>query len=1481
MKLTKCFFLALAGLFLSLNFASLAVGQTGQKGIPSDGRDFYFAYKRTSFDCTSVQPYQSYWILISSYYDCHATISYFDEQTGEEVQDKKVAIVAKTSQQIPINTDHTELNNTDGEIPEYTAIHVHADRPINVQYFSTGPDDAEMYLVLPTGALGKKYVVMAAPNNNGTGSPTPARFCNNGGEPSSSFFGIVSIKDGTNVKIRPSGTTRKGFPGATSGPNNGHGAPLEMDVILKRGQVYWVKSDISSNPGMWDIDMTGSQIEADQPVAVIAGCENAYNGDVAANFADMRNMTMEMMVPEEYWASAGYLVVPMFDAGINPNDNSAGDQAKIVVADTAPTGCLITGDLGDLGQRTYSVEQYQFPAASVENILDGAVFSSECGQKFAVEQYDYRGQSQTVPRTGPFTAPNQMNVVPASRFRTSFMWTVPTDPRQVSAHRYINVICRTDQISKIKVYRNGLPLGSMSNVGSSLGATSFPGAEFKSLRGFRYEVPVGCYYATADSAFAVYQYGMSGFDYDHDLGDWDADDFFNAYSAPCGQSFGVDGAYRPTITVDTVCKGGYHWMIHVTDTAKEDMFISTIEILKDHNGVQKRRPDSDTGYTSYNVDFDPIDFTVVPGLLTKDSVKIVVQDPLKDAEAWVWAVNGAGNDTLVHLTYSAPSLLFGAVTSKGPDSLTFKNAPSGTDTCSWFIFKNAGVPTSQSYTITSASVKVGGQGFSVTATDPPLPYNLKPGDSIKISVCFNTTLAGRPLFDTLVVDAGCWLPIAALSGSTTIPEITATDYDFGAVVIGQQACHTVRVSNTGKAPFDLYKTYVIANFGSPDFTLADSAKLPKTLQPNEYIDLTFCFAPSTDQGVDSSVITWQTNIGEPYTTVKKNWSYLKGQGIKPSLTWDRDFQNVAVECDQRDTFRVYLRNYGTAPIRVNKVEFRGATASEWKIIDNKLGLIPLVNFDLNADLTGKHDSIWVDIEYTPDRTNGLIKDDTLIAYDDHSINPLVKLNARISYAAFTASPTSIDLGLVAPGALSGTQTVTIKDTGTAPLIIGSISIDPPFSMIDPSIKIGDTIFPGQTKVITIQGQTTDPTATGNLKIDGITACDLEQTIPVTISTAAIHPEATGASFNATYICQNGVQVVTTTAIGQGYKLVLDSITIQEDPANPGESGDFVFDSTGTQVLTMTDVLQNGDTRTYKVRYTPSTTGTKHARIRYAYHRLDDPSITSVIDTTIIGSGLQEHTILSAAKDPANPTAAFAGKTNDFVTVPINLTQTIRPEALVKTITFDLSFVQDQFDPATGHGAPWLTAASGYTITSQNETDANGIATIHVALESANGVVQNADHVADLTLKVMIARTKSSSFVISNVAFFEAGNTTPLCYVAHDTIPGMFDPTDICGDSTLRQYLITGRLRFSIGDVRPNPASNSVQIGLDIAEDGVPLTVELYNVVGEQLRIFANGQAMAAGHQKMDLNLTGLPEGAYTVRVAAPGQVGSQMILIQR
>ncbi|MDP4198796.1 MAG: choice-of-anchor D domain-containing protein [Bacteroidota bacterium] len=1481
MKLAaRYMYLAVAGLLLvHLSVSSVALAQS-QKGIPSDGRDYYLGFMRTSFDCTTVIPYQSYWILISSYYDCNVTVGYFDHQTGAEVIGSQVHIVAKNYAQVPINLSYVIVSdgnsgnlNVDGEVPEFTGIHVHADHPINVQYFSAGPDDAEMYLALPTSALGKEYVVAAAPNDDGTGAPSPARFCNNGGEPSSSFFGVIAVQDGTHVKIFPAGTTRKGFPGATSGPNNGQGTPSELDVTLQRGQVYWVKSNISSKPGLWDIDETGSQVVADQAVGVLAGCENAFNGNTNNNFADNRNMNLEMMVPTQYWTDSGYLVMPMFDSpGIDPSDNSAGDQVKMIVADKGVNGCQVKGHLAT-GLRSYDVPLYDF---SVENnVEDGAHFYSDCGHKFAVEQYDYRGAGGSASRQGPFTAPAQMNVVSASRYRTSFMWTVPDDVRQVAKHRYINVIARSDQFSKIKVWKNGLPIGTIGNIGVPWGTTRFP--DYPQLSGRRYELGVGCYYATADSAFAVYQYGMSGFDFDGDLGDWDADDFFNEYAAPCGQSFGIDGAGAPKISVDTLCSS---WNLHVLDTLILDHFISAVDILDDPLGVIKKRPGSDGGYVSTNVAFDPVNYTIVPGDSTKVNPTIVVVNPLKDAEAWVWAVNGAGEDTLVHLLYTAPALAFGAITHTGPDSLAFLNAQEGVDTCSYFVFKNNGAPGSGNYSLKNISFRMGNQGFSAT-TDPKLPASLNPGDSVIIHVCFNATEAGRVFLDTLVAQTDCPTVLGALIGSTTLPEINATDWNFGSQnLIGKTVCHTVRVWNSGKAPFTLNKNWVMENYGTADFTFPDSTKLPVVLKPGDGIDLQFCFTPSAEV-TDSSIQRWGSNIPEPFTHTKKDFSILTGAGIKPDLTWDRSKEIITTECDTVRIDTLYLRNHGSAMITIDSLGIVGLTATEWSIVEVQHGFQK--NFIIGQE--SLPDSDYVIIKYTPDLSRGGDVVDTLIEYDEDGFRQVVLLFANTTYAGLKVSTNSIDFGTVPPNTPSGQQTITITDTGSAPLIINELSIDPPFTIVRPgsTLNLWDTILPGKSKTIIVQGKTTDPSAKGNLTINGMTNCVVQRVVALQIGTSSIGATGSQLSFVPTYVCKNSIDSVAVISSGTRNAL-LEKVEILPDPAYPTEVSAFQFSASvgGGQTLNLIPpvVLIPGERKTLPVEYQPSDVLPKHAFVRYTFDTADNPTPAGIWTDMepLLGTGLQEHTVISVAADPTNPVVKFTGHANDIIQVPLHILKPIRSEAAVAKIAFDVSFEQDLFDP-TGAGA--AIATNGYQIVSQTESDAGGIATWHIVVHpTAKTAFDSADVIGNLSLKIMVARETSSNFVASNVDFQDV-NGTSLCYVLHQEIPGVFTPIDLCGNPTERTFLTVGAVRFSIGEAHPNPATHSAQVTLDVHQDGTPMTVELFNVLGQSVRTFTTDQLMSAGTRDLDLDLTGLAGGSYTLRVTAPEQVHSQMILIQK
>ncbi|SRR5581483_4768225 len=357
-----------------------------QKGIPSDGRDFYLAEIVPSIKCAAIKPFQGFYALISSYYDCNVTISYFD-QTGKEVTGPTQHIQAKEGWQYPL--DQGMMNprdangvplNPDGEAPEYATCHIRSDRPISVSYYSTGPNSGSLYMALQTGALGKTYVVASMPANPSLGHANSHHFpCT--ADSSSSEFCIIAIKDNTNVTITPNGLTRGGHVGVNCG-QGATGQPNPFSVNLNRGEVYYVKSTIDDP----DNDMSGSIVVADQPVAVIAGNEGAFNGETSFSQlgGDQRNMSAEQMVPVDFWTDKDYVSMPFKESpNGDPGDASEGSQFKIFMFDPKGTTLFTTYD--PIGLQTQSFGRYMCPPMTYDNVESGINIGDTSSTKIMVE----------------------------------------------------------------------------------------------------------------------------------------------------------------------------------------------------------------------------------------------------------------------------------------------------------------------------------------------------------------------------------------------------------------------------------------------------------------------------------------------------------------------------------------------------------------------------------------------------------------------------------------------------------------------------------------------------------------------------------------------------------------------------------------------------------------------------------------------------------------------------------------------------------------------------------------------------------------------------------------------------------------------------------------------------------------------------------------------------------------------------------------
>ncbi len=923
------------------------------------GSDFYIAYVAPSIKCGAVKPFQSVYVVVSTAYDCNVTLSYFDAtQGGQEVTGTTTRIFAKHSANIQLDLNYMDPKdangnriNTDGEVPMYNACRIHGDRPISVSYYSTGPNAGASYLALPTPVLGKDYVVASFPANPALGAANSHHFtCTV--DSGSSEFAVIAIKDNTNVTIAPNGLTRQG--------QNGHTHPF--DAKLMRGQVYWVKSTLDNSAN----DMSGSLVHADQPVAVLSANEDAFNGQsqYVSSGGDQRNMMLQQMVPTQYLRSSGYLTMPLMDSpGLPPGDPSEGDALRLL----APSGTGGTADIAlyNMGSQTRQVSAFPSTTQGVENVIVGANVSERFGQKIMVEQYDYKAMSQE-----PYTAPTMMNIVPIASYATSFAFGVPDDRNQVHKRRFINVIARQDQFSSIKVQLNGsapTPLTSLPSAGST---ASIPG--HAELNGRRYEIQPGGYFIHGDSAFIVYQYGMLGIDPDFDLGDNDDDDYYFEYASPTGETFGIEGVTAAArFTIDTICNG---WRLHVRDTTAIDGGIAQIELLRDALGVEARRSNADSGYVSVNCSTVPTNFTVVPGA-TDTIADILVNDPLKSADAWVRIVNVGGKDTVIHLHYTPPAL------SMKPDSADFINASIGVDTCTHFTFKNLGKPGDVSFNVFSYKWLQGGQSVRLTSTNPPLPFKLGPGDSILLNVCFNATQPAHVYYDTLILQTDCPTPMVSIIGTTTVPKINTEDYDFGTVVVGKKKCHAIRVWNPGAAPFMLTKQWVLDNF--IDFEFSDTAMLPLAIKQGEGVYLNFCFTP-TVEGWDTTYMRWTSDIPEPFTHVIKDVSRLSGRGIRPKLKWSTDHLNFGSVFPK--TLSITLFDSGTAGVHVDSVRIVGTDTGEFQITANATGHLPMDNFDL---LPESGDS--VEISFIADPLKHGDRRDTLWAFDREAIFPVAFL----------------------------------------------------------------------------------------------------------------------------------------------------------------------------------------------------------------------------------------------------------------------------------------------------------------------------------------------------------------------------------------------------------------------------------------------------------------------------------------------------------
>lgn len=264
---------ALASLELDERGRSLLAARevTGQPGAITDtGTDFWIGFPRTA----DTEPEQQFVkLMISS--DLATTGTITNAALGIAIPFATVAD-ATTEITLPIALQ----NPADDDLPLPLAVHVVAQAPVSIVAMNGRRYSLDSFVATPTDRLGREYRLMAWAGGLGPGSQLV----------------ITAVENATTVWITPAVAVA------------GHAAGVPYAVTLQRGQTYY----LWAGGGMTGLDLTGTRIVGDKPVAVLGG-HTCAQVPLGVDFCDL---VTEQQQPVTSWGTTFvFTPSPLLPAG--------------------------------------------------------------------------------------------------------------------------------------------------------------------------------------------------------------------------------------------------------------------------------------------------------------------------------------------------------------------------------------------------------------------------------------------------------------------------------------------------------------------------------------------------------------------------------------------------------------------------------------------------------------------------------------------------------------------------------------------------------------------------------------------------------------------------------------------------------------------------------------------------------------------------------------------------------------------------------------------------------------------------------------------------------------------------------------------------------------------------------------------------------------------------------------------------------------
>ena len=288
-------------IFLTIPIPVQAQSNVNENLVSTEGTEFWFSLVPNldalvsqgtifkSIVVTSKEPTSVQVIAYSSTVSTQAPIVEF-KQTATLMPNQPKVFYFPDYLKLAVNGDWPLGKDTD-------AIHVVSDKPVTIIARNVAKFTTDGTIVLPVRSLGKRYFAATY-----TSSPDGSGY----GANSKQTLKVIATTDETEVHVKVSDDIYVGSPYSGSAQTITSKKGDTLVILLNKGETYTIRTNgFYKDAKFDDADLTGTEISADKPIAVLSGSDCNFVPKTRGACDHLE----EMLLPVDTYGS-GFVIVP-------------------------------------------------------------------------------------------------------------------------------------------------------------------------------------------------------------------------------------------------------------------------------------------------------------------------------------------------------------------------------------------------------------------------------------------------------------------------------------------------------------------------------------------------------------------------------------------------------------------------------------------------------------------------------------------------------------------------------------------------------------------------------------------------------------------------------------------------------------------------------------------------------------------------------------------------------------------------------------------------------------------------------------------------------------------------------------------------------------------------------------------------------------------------------------------------------------------